>query len=89
MFIVRDNFYYAIYVSERGLDMKTPKRINSKRPSLWKSKLTKVIRALYPSGHVEVYDPCVDEWFYSYYSDADPEIAIQNLKRFHTFLGYL
>ena len=88
MFIVRDNFYDAIYVSERGLDMKTPKQINSKRASLWKGE-SRLIRAFYPSGHVEFYDPYFGSWLYSYYSDPDPEMAIQDLKTDNKFLGYL
>ena len=68
--------------------MKKPKRINSKRPSLWKSPRG-TIRAFYPSGYVEFYDSYFDEWFYSCHSDEIPKRAIQDLKKDHTFLGYL
>lgn len=69
--------------------MKKPKRINSKRPSLWKCDTIGAIRAFYPSGHVEMYEPYFGSWFYSCYSDEMPKRAIQDLKETHTFLGYL
>ena len=87
MFIVRDNFYDAIYVSERGLDMKTPKRINSKRPSLWMSEWG-TVRIFYPDGEIERYDLFLG-WIYSIFSDSNPEVAIKYLKQSHVFLGYL
>lgn len=67
--------------------MKKPKRINSKRPSLWMD-LNGAVRVFYPNGRVEHYRTCVG-WSWSVASDSNPELAIQNLRLYHTFLGYL
>lgn len=69
--------------------MKTPKRISSKRPSLWKCRESGVIRAFYPSGYVELYNQCHGEWDYSFFSEPDPEMVIDDLKNGNIFLGYL
>ena len=61
--------------------MKTPKLINSKRPSLWMSE-TNVARIYLPSGTVFFFSELRGEWCKSVFS-------IDLLKTEHTFVGYL
>lgn len=69
--------------------MKKPKRINSKRPSLWMPKSGIFLVVYYPSGKALFYSVFFGGWRESCLSDEIPKRAIQDLKKDHTFLGYL
>ena len=71
--------------------MKKPKRINSKRPSLWMSKAN-VAKIYLPSGTVFFFSELRGEWCKSAFSFEGGKNSISKidlLKIKHTFLGYL
>lgn len=69
--------------------MKTPKRINSKRPSLWIDSTFTSVRIFYTNGNVETYNLYLDRWLHSVISSTNPKAAIKYLKKHHIFVGYL
>ena len=68
--------------------MKKPKRINSKRPSLWVLK-GGILRIYYPNGYVEYFDLVFDEWRESCLSKYPERKVIKYLKNHAKFMGYL
>lgn len=68
--------------------MKNPKRINSKRPSLWLCD-DGLVRLLYPDGRVIFCSAKYGIWLNSSFTGKNLRTVIKELEKNHIFVSYL